>query len=45
MPDTFFSKMAKAVVLGGDPIAIGHTHEPWYREAEGVRFVDDASVS
>ncbi|CAN5634802.1 MAG: metallophosphatase family protein [Actinomycetota bacterium] len=44
-PDSFCSKMAKAAgSRGGDLIAFGHTHKPWEREVEGVRFVNTGSV-
>jgi predicted phosphodiesterase len=44
-PDSFCTKMAKATGLKeGDLIAFGHTHKPWTREVEGVRFVNTGSV-
>lgn len=44
-PDSFCSKMAKAAgAREGDLIAFGHTHKPWTREVEGVRFVNTGSV-
>ena len=44
-PDSFCEKMAKTAGLrGGDLIAFGHTHKPWTREVEGVRFVNTGSV-
>ncbi len=44
-PDSFCTKMAKAAGLKeGDVIAFGHTHRPWTREVEGVRFVNTGSV-
>ncbi len=44
-PDSFCSKMAKAAgAKEGDLIAFGHTHKPWEREVEGVRFVNTGSV-
>ncbi len=44
-PDSFCSRMAEAAGLKeGDPIAFGHTHRPWTREVEGVRFVNTGSV-
>jgi predicted phosphodiesterase len=44
-PDSFCSRMAEAADLKeGDPIAFGHTHRPWTREVEGVRFVNTGSV-
>ncbi len=44
-PDSFCKKMADAAGLKeGDLIAFGHTHKPWQREVEGVRFVNTGSV-
>ena len=44
-PDSFCTKMAKAAgAKEGDLIAFGHTHKPWTREVEGVRFVNTGSV-
>lgn len=44
-PDSFCSKMANAAgAKAGDLIAFGHTHKPWEREVEGVRFVNTGSV-
>jgi predicted phosphodiesterase len=44
-PDAFCSKMARAAgAKEGDLIAFGHTHKPWTREVEGVRFVNTGSV-
>lgn len=44
-PDSFCVKMAKTAGLKeGDLIAFGHTHKPWYREVEGVHFVNTGSV-
>ena len=43
--DDFGRKMAAAAGLGaGDAIAFGHTHVPWTREVDGVRFVNTGSV-
>lgn len=43
--DSFCSKMAKAAgAKEGNLIAFGHTHKPWTREVEGVRFVNTGSV-
>jgi predicted phosphodiesterase len=28
----------------GDVIAFGHTHLPWYREVEGIHFVNTGTV-
>jgi diadenosine tetraphosphatase ApaH/serine/threonine PP2A family protein phosphatase len=37
--------MAEAAGLKeGDLIDFGHTHKPWAREVEGVRFVNTGSV-
>jgi predicted phosphodiesterase len=44
-PDSFCTKMAKAAgAREGDLIAFGHTHKPWYREVEGIHFVNTGSV-
>lgn len=44
-PDTFCLTMAKAAgARAGDVIAFGHTHRPWYREVEGIHFVNTGSV-
>lgn len=44
-PDSFCSKMAEAAgAREGDLIAFGHTHRPWTREVEGIRFVNTGSV-
>ena len=44
-PDAFCVKMAKlAGAKRGDAIAFGHTHLPWTREVEGVRFINTGSV-
>src|SRR5918997_810018 len=44
-PDSFCTKMAKSAgAREGDLIAFGHTHKPWTREVEGVRFVNTGSV-
>ena len=44
-PDDFCRQMAqKAGARAGDVIAFGHTHLPWQREVDGVRFVNTASV-
>lgn len=43
--DSFCSKMARAAgAREGDLIAFGHTHKPWHRAVEGVRFVNTGSV-
>ena len=44
-PDSFCTKMANSAGLKeGDLIAFGHTHKPWMREVEGIRFVNTGSV-
>jgi predicted phosphodiesterase len=44
-PDSFCTKMAaSASAKEGDLIAFGHTHKPWQREVEGVRFLNLGSV-
>ena len=43
--DAFCSKMAGHLgARAGDVVAFGHTHLPWTREVEGVRFVNTGSV-
>lgn len=43
--DAFCTKMAKAAgARAGDLIAFGHTHKPWFREVEGVFFLNTGSV-
>jgi predicted phosphodiesterase len=43
--DEFCLKMARhAYAKKGDVIAFGHTHLPWTREVEGIRFVNAGSV-
>lgn len=44
-PDEFCLKMAASVGLkAGDVIAFGHTHKPWYREVDGIHFINTGSV-
>ena len=44
-PDSFCSQMASlAGARAGDVIAFGHTHLPWYREVEGIHFVNTGTV-
>jgi predicted phosphodiesterase len=44
-PDRFCLQMAEAVsAKAGDVIAFGHTHKPWHREIDGIRFVNTGSV-
>ncbi len=43
--DDFCRRMAAVVALkAGDVIAFGHTHKPWHREVDGIRFVNTGSV-
>ena len=43
--DDFLRKMAHTAGLNaGDAIAFGHTHKPWSRVVDGVRFVNTGSV-
>lgn len=44
-PDDFLTKMAAgAGASGGDVICFGHTHKPWQRVVDSVRFVNTGSV-
>ena len=44
-PDTFCLQMAQlAGISAGDVIAFGHTHKPWYREVNGIHFVNTGSA-
>lgn len=44
-PDRFCLQMAETVsAKPGDVIAFGHTHKPWYREIDGIHFVNTGSV-
>jgi predicted phosphodiesterase len=44
-PDSFCLKMAEAAgAKKGDVVCFGHTHKPWHREVEGIRFVNTGSV-
>ena len=44
-PDSFFARMAEiAGAKVGDVIAFGHTHLPYQRVVEGIRFVNTGSV-
>lgn len=44
-PDGFCSKMAAvAGAKPGDLIAFGHTHIPWFREVDGVHYLNAGSV-
>ncbi len=43
--DDFLDAMASALgVRSGDVVAFGHTHKPWERSVNGVRFVNTGSV-
>jgi predicted phosphodiesterase len=42
--DFCLTMAAKAGLAAGDVIAFGHTHKPWHREVEGIRFVNTGSV-
>jgi len=43
--DEFLDKMARgASASSGDAICFGHTHKPWQRVVNGVRFVNTGSV-
>jgi len=43
--DAFCAKMASHLgARAGDVIAFGHTHRPWQREVDGIRFVNAGSV-
>jgi len=44
-PEAFCMQMAShAGAKPGDVLAFGHTHKPWYRQVEGVHFVNTGSV-
>lgn len=44
-PDSFCLQMANiAGARAGDVLAFGHTHKPWYRQVEGIHFVNTGSV-
>jgi len=43
--DDFLRKMAARTALKeGDALAFGHTHKPWTRMVDGIRFVNTGSV-
>lgn len=43
--DDFLRKMAaRAGLKEGDALAFGHTHKPWTRLVDGIRFVNTGSV-
>jgi len=43
--ESFFLQMAgKAGAREGDVMVFGHTHKPWTRELDGIRFVNAGSV-
>ncbi|HWV55891.1 MAG TPA: metallophosphoesterase family protein [Longimicrobiales bacterium] len=44
-PGRFCLQMAHTLgARAGDVIAFGHTHVPWYRELDGIHFVNTGSV-
>jgi diadenosine tetraphosphatase ApaH/serine/threonine PP2A family protein phosphatase len=44
-PDSFCLQMAQiAGAKAGDVLCFGHTHVPWTRTVEGIRFVNTGSV-
>jgi len=44
-PDSFCLQMATiAGAKPGDVLAFGHTHKPWYRQVEGIHFINTGSV-
>jgi predicted phosphodiesterase len=44
-PESFCLQMAeKAGARAGDFLVFGHTHKPWQKELDGVRFVNAGSV-
>src|SRR5436190_9921519 len=44
-PDSFLEKMtAGAGAVAGDVICFGHTHKPWQRAVNEVRFINTGSV-
>lgn len=44
-PDSFMEKMAKDIgARAGDVVCCGHTHRPWDRVVDGVRFINTGSV-
>lgn len=44
-PDSFCLQMANvAGAKPGDVLAFGHTHKPWYRQVEGIHFVNTGAV-
>ena len=44
-PDSFLEKMARDVgARAGDVICFGHTHKPWLRIVDGIRFINTGSV-
>jgi predicted phosphodiesterase len=44
-PDSFMEKMAKDIgARAGDVVCCGHTHKPWDRIVNGVRFINTGSV-
>jgi predicted phosphodiesterase len=44
-PDSFLEKMARDVgARAGDLVCFGHTHKPWQRVVDGIRFINTGSV-
>jgi predicted phosphodiesterase len=44
-PDSFCLQMAERIwARSGDTVVFGHTHKPWYREIDGIHFVNAGSV-
>jgi predicted phosphodiesterase len=44
-PDSFLEKMAKDIgARAGDIVCFGHSHKPWQRTVDGVRFINTGSV-
>lgn len=44
-PDTFCTQMASHLgARAGDVVAFGHTHRPWQRVVDGIRYVNTGSV-
>lgn len=44
-PDSFLLRQAELAHLkAGDVLAFGHTHKPWTRVVDGIRFINTGSV-
>ena len=44
-PDAFLEKMAAGIgAVAGDVVCFGHTHKPWQRAVNDVRFINTGSV-